>query len=225
MTSGRLTLVAGPIGNLQDLSPRAAKALEEAELWIVEDTRVSARLQSFLKLKRPMRVLNEHTAPSALRKLADEAEGRSVALLSDAGTPGISDPGAELVDELAARACPIDAVPGPSAVTTALMLSGFYAQRFAFLGFLGRRSGQIASDLGSYADSTLTLALFESPHRLEKLLLAASEHLGPRRYVICRELTKIHQQVYRGRLPQVPTASELPRKGEITLVIEGRRRK
>jgi 16S rRNA (cytidine1402-2'-O)-methyltransferase len=222
---GRLTVVATPIGTLGDLSPRAAAALAAAELWIVEDTRVSGRLQAHLGVKRPMRVLNEHTPEPQLARLADEIAGSdSVALLTDAGTPGVSDPGSELVSACLELGVAIDALPGPSAVTTALSLSGFFAQRYAFLGYPPRKPGPMRELLAPYADSSLTLVLFESPHRVGKLLAVCGDVLGERRYTVCRELTKAHQQVWRGKLPAVPSETEVPQKGEVTLVVEGRRR-
>ena len=150
--------------------------------------------------------------------------GAQAVVLTDGGAPAISDPGAILTDKCRDAGVEIDAIPGPSAVVTALMLSGFFAQRFAFLGFLGRKPGAIRGELSTFADSPLTLVLFESPHRLEVLLKTAEEALGNRRYAICRELTKMHQQVYRSTLSEIPTEEQVPRKGEITLVIEGRRR-
>lgn len=222
---GRLVLVATPIGNLGDLSDRARLALSEAEMWLVEDTRVSGKLQSALGIPRPMRTVNEHTPDERLTALVDEIRaGRIAVLLTDAGAPGVSDPGARLVDLCHQAAVPVDSVPGPSAVTNALALSGFYAQRFAFLGFLGRKPGAIRDVLAPFAESPLTLVLFESPHRFGKLLAAAHGVLGPRRYAICREMTKLHQQVFRGQLPEVPNASAVPARGEFTLVIEGLRR-
>ncbi len=222
---GRLTVVAGPIGNLGDLSDRVRQALAEAEFWIVEDTRVSGKLASALGLKKPMRVLNEHTPPFKVEQyVAQLAEGFSAAILSDAGTPGVSDPGADLVDQCYARGIPVDGAPGPSAVTTALMLSGFFAQRFAFLGFLGRKPGAMRQAMEPFAESTLSLVLFEAPTRIDKLLATCAEVLGSRRYAICRELTKSHQQIWRGELPALPTEDEVPRRGEFTLVIEGMRR-
>lgn len=220
-----LTLVAGPIGNLADLSPRAAQALREADFWIVEDTRVSAKLASHLGIRKPMVVLNDHTPKPKLDSYVERlSEGERGVLLSDAGSPGISDPGAELVDRCLVAQLTVDAVPGPSAVTDALMLSGFYAQRFCFLGFLGKKVAQAKKELTPFADSPMTLVLFESPFRIEATINIATEALGSRRYAICRELTKRHQQVVRGTLPNVPTEQEMPRKGEITLVIEGKRR-
>ena len=221
---GKLTLVATPIGNLSDLSPRAVEALSAAEYWIVEDTRVSGKLASHLGIKKQMKVLNDHTSPPQVKRYADELKkGAQAALLTDGGAPAISDPGAILTDLCHEAGVLVEGIPGPSAVVTALMLSGFFAQRFAFLGFLGRKAGAIKGELAPFADSPITLVLFESPHRLESLLGAAHEALGDRRYAICRELTKMHEQVYRSRLPEIPSEEQVPRKGEITIVIEGRR--
>ena len=226
MAEGRLVVVATPLGNLGDLSPRAAEALTEATQWAVEDTRVSARLQQHLGVKKPMTVLNDHTPPTRLASLVEAVEsGETVAVLSDAGTPAVSDPGAELVDLCHERGFSVDAAPGPSAVTTALSLAGFYAQRFAFLGFLPRKPGPMREVLAPFADSTLTLVMFESPFRVEALLKSCAETLGDRRYAVCRELTKLHQQVWRGRLPETPTEKQVPKKGEFTVVIEGIRRR
>jgi 16S rRNA (cytidine1402-2'-O)-methyltransferase len=223
---GRLTLVATPIGNLADLSPRAIETLGAADFWIVEDTRVSGKLQSHLGIKKMMRVLNDHTGDHQVAKYVEEIAGGShAALLTDGGSPVISDPGAALCDKCHEAGIEIAGVPGPSAVISALMLSGFFGQRFCFLGFLGKKAGAIKSELRPFADSPLTLVLFESPFRIEALLKAAAEELGERRYAICREMTKIHEQVYRAVLPNMPDERELPRKGEVTIVIEGRRRR
>jgi 16S rRNA (cytidine1402-2'-O)-methyltransferase len=223
-TKGVLTIVATPIGNLGDLSPRAASALRDADFWIVEDSRVSGRLQSHLEVKKPMRVLNEHTSPEKLRSYVSQIEaGESAALLTDAGTPVVSDPGTELVGACVESGIEVDAIPGPSAVTTALALSGFYGQRFAFLGYPPRKPGPLRELLEPYADSPLTLVFFESPHRFGKLLAACAESLGERRYAVCRELTKAHQQVWRAALPDLPDEGDVPQKGEVTVVVEGRR--
>lgn len=220
-----LVLVATPIGNLGDLSPRAVEALASAAFWLVEDSRVTGKLASHLGLKKPMKVLNEHSSPAAIERYADEiAKANSVCLVTDGGSPAISDPGAMLADLCHERGIPVDAIPGPSAVPNALALSGFFAQRFAFLGFLGRKPGDIRREFEQFAESPLTIALFESPFRFRKTLELAGEVLGERRYAICREMTKAYQQVYRGRLPYVPTEQEVPSKGEFTLVIEGKRK-
>lgn len=220
-----LVVVATPIGNLGDLSPRARQALEAASFWIVEDSRVSGRLQQHLEIKRPMAVLNDHTSPRALEALADRVESEGpAALISDAGTPAISDPGADLVNLLREREVEVDAIPGPTAVAQAIALSGFFAQRYAFLGFLPRKPGPAKEILEPFKDSTLTLVFFESPFRIDALLKACHETFGDRRFAVCRELTKLHQQVFRGTLGEVPNDKLVPRKGEFTIVVEGFRR-
>lgn len=221
----RLVLVATPIGNLADLSHRAEESLRSADFWIVEDSRVSAKLASHLGLSKPMRVLNEHTPPAKIEQLvAEVAKADTVALLTDGGTPVISDPGAILTDRLHEEGVEIDCAPGPSAVTTALALSGFFGQRFAFLGFSGRKAGDIRALLAPYADSSMTIIAFESPFRFVKYLEVAAEVLGDRRFAVCRELTKMHQQVVRGNLNNLAILRDVPQKGEVTLVIEGKRR-
>ena len=225
VAGGRLVLIATPIGNLGDLTDRARAAASEADWWLVEDTRVSGKLQAVIGCRKPMRVLNDHTPAGVVERYAREiADGAAAALLTDGGCPCISDPGAALVDLCIESGVEVDALPGPSAVTTALAAGGFFAQRFVFLGFLGRKAGAIQGDLRPYADSPLTIVVFESPFRISKFLESAYAALGARRYAICRELTKAHQQVYRDRLPAIPDDSTVPRKGEFTIVIEGRRR-
>lgn len=221
---GRLVLIATPIGNLGDLSPRAREELAGAEAWLVEDTRVSGRLRSVVGASPPMRVLNDHTGPARLAEYAAElAKGARWALVSDAGTPVVSDPGAALVDACRAAGVEITAVPGPSAVLTALCVSGFYGQRFAFLGYLPRKPGPGREVLAPFAASSLTLVLFESAPRMERLLDLLFQILGSRRVAVCRELTKMHEQVWLGLLGTPPTEQEVPRKGELTVVIEGKR--
>jgi 16S rRNA (cytidine1402-2'-O)-methyltransferase len=222
---GGLVLVATPIGNLGDLSPRASIALRDADVWFAEDTRVSTKLQSYLGLGKPMRICNEHTSPVQIEQLIGELKtGKRAALVTDGGSPSISDPGAMLADRCYEEGIEVDAIPGPSAVTTALMLSGFFAQRFAFLGFLPRKPGPMRSEFAVFADSPYTLVAFESPHRVRRLLEAAYLALGERRYAICRELSKVHQQVWRDRLPQTPSEAEVPAKGEVSVVFEGKRK-
>lgn len=223
--AGRLVLVATPLGNLGDLSPRAREALEECDGWVVEDTRVSGKLQVVMGLKKPMTTLNDHSRPAQIASIVAQLEtGAKLALLTDAGTPGISDPGAELVDLCYGEGVEVDSIPGPSAVPLALSLSGFYAQRFAFLGFLPRKPGEARSVLAPFANSTLALVVFESPFRFRKTLEVMATVLPDRRYAVTRELTKQHQQIFRGTFPTLPTPNEVPDKGEFTLVVEGMRR-
>jgi 16S rRNA (cytidine1402-2'-O)-methyltransferase len=222
---GSLVLVATPIGNLSDLSPRAVEALGQVNSWLAEDTRISGKLQSHLGIRKPMRVLNDHTSEEQMDRYVQEIEaGQNIAVVTDGGSPVVSDPGAILCDKCHQEGILVQAIPGPSAAITALTLSGFFGQRFAFLGFLPRKPGEMKSEMAPFKESPLTLILFESQFRIDALLQAAGEALGERRYAICREITKLHEQVYRNRLPYVPTQDEVPRKGEFTLVIEGRRR-
>ena len=172
-----------------------------------------------------MRVLNEHTSPSQIERYVAEIQaGASAVVLTDGGSPAISDPGTQLTDACHEAGIAITAVPGPSAVPTAIALSGFFGQRFAFLGFLGRKAGAIRDELEPFVDSPYTLVLFESPFRVDALFAVLAESLGARRYAICREMTKMHEQVFRGTMPYLPTEAEVPRKGEFTIVIEGKRR-
>lgn len=219
-----LTLVATPIGNLGDLSPRAMEALQSADFWLVEDTRVSGKLQAAFGWHVPMRVLNEHTSERQMLQYVSDLQGLRGALITDAGAPGISDPGAALVDLCHERGVPVVGVPGPSAIIAALMVSGFFAQRFAFLGFLPRQAGALRAALSPFAESPLTLVVFESSFRLDRLILGAADVLPCRRYAVCRELTKKHEQVWRGRLPEPPDLAAVPRRGEFTVVFEGARR-
>lgn len=218
-------MVPTPIGNLGDFSPRSLSALSEADFWIVEDTRMSGKLGSLVNIKKPMKIANDFTGDDAIHRLLDEVEsGRHAVLMSDGGAPAVSDPGARVVDLAHERGIEVDAMPGPSAVINALMLSGFYAQRFAFLGFLGRTPGDIRKELAPFIDSPYTLVLFESPHRFRKLLEITGEILGFRRYAICREISKLNQQVFRSNLPTIPSEAEVASRGEFTIVIEGRRK-
>jgi len=222
----RLTAIATPIGNLGDLSPRAKICLSEADVWFVEDTRVSGQLQRLLEINVSMKRLDEHTNSFDIQKYARQIQESNLkaCIVSDAGTPCVSDPGAMLIDAAYELDIEVDSLPGPSAVSNALVLSGFFAQRYAFLGFLARKAGPIKKELLQFADSAFTLVFFESVHRVDDLLACCHEVLGDRRYAICREMTKMHQQVYRNRLPHRPTELDLPHKGELTLVIEGKRK-
>jgi len=218
-------VVATPLGNLGDLSSRAVEALSAVDFWIVEDTRVSAKLAQHIGIRKPMTILNDHSSPGAVEKIVERlATGETAALLTDAGTPAVSDPGAILVDRIHQAQLDVDSVPGPSAVVLALSLSGFFAQRFAFLGYLPRRPGDIGKELSPYGNTSMTLVLFESPHRFRSVLEVIYQVLGNRRVAICRELTKRHQQIWRGTLDELPSEAEVPAKGEFTIVIEGKRK-
>jgi len=224
MTKPRLSVVCTPIGNLGDLSDRVRDTLSEAAGWIVEDTRVSGKLASHLGLKKPMKVLNDHTSPAAVEQLLAWVESTGhVAVLTDGGAPTVSDPGTTIVDLAHDAGIPVDVIPGPSAVIAALAVSGFFGQRFTFLGFPPRKAGDVRNLFGPFADSTQSIIFFESPFRVLATMKVLAEVFPGRRYAICRELTKLYEQVYRGAFPDLPTEGEVPMKGEFTIVIEGKR--
>lgn len=220
--AGRLLVVATPIGNLDDLSPRARAAFEQADLVACEDTRRTGLLLHNLGIKKPLVSLHEHNERQRLpRLLADLEEGRTVALASDAGTPLLSDPGFLLVREAAARGVKVEAVPGASAVLAALVVSGLPPAPFTFAGFPPPKTGKRRTFYRGWAGLGHTLVLFESPHRLLASLEDALGELGDRPVAIGRELTKMHEEVLRGRLSEV--LEELRRrpalKGEFVLVV------
>ncbi|MDR7420666.1 MAG: 16S rRNA (cytidine(1402)-2'-O)-methyltransferase [Armatimonadota bacterium] len=224
--AGTLYLVATPIGNLEDITLRAIRVLREADLIACEDTRHTARLLSHLDIRTPTLSLHEHNERARLpRILSLLREGKRVALVSDAGTPVISDPGAGLVAAVASEGLPIVAVPGPSAVTTAVVLADFPVERFAFAGFLPRKRAERRRVLESLVRLPMALVFFETPHRVHAALDDLRDVFGDRRMVLARELTKVHEQVVRGTPADLREAlraalGESPR-GEVTLVVEG----
>jgi len=218
-----LVLVATPIGNLQDLSPRARLTLEAADLVVSEDTRRTGVLLRHLGLRRPqlsMRAANERTAVE--RVLAALRAGRQVAVVSDAGTPGISDPGYALLRRAVAEDIPVTMVPGPSAVIMAVVLSGLPAHAFTFRGFPPRADGARRTFLAADATSPYTLVYYEAPHRLARMLCSALEVFGDRPAAVCVELTKRFERVHRGRLSQLAAQWAAQRvRGEVTVGIAG----
>ena len=220
---GRLLVVATPIGNLDDLSPRARAALEGADRVACEDTRHTGRLLAHLGVKRPLVSLHEHNERQRLTQLVEALEaGETIALVSDAGTPLVSDPGFLLVREAAARGVRIEPLPGPSAVLAALVASALPPYPFTFCGFPPPKSGKRRTFYGRFAELEHTLVFFESPHRLTKSLDDAVEIFGPDRpAALCRELTKLHEETLRGSLVEVrDQMAERPKvKGELVLVV------
>ncbi len=198
--------------------------MRTADVIVSEDTSVGARLLAAHGLRRSVLRLDEHAPDAKIRNVLGHAlQGKTILYFSDAGTPGVSDPGPALVDKAYALGIEVDALPGPAAAMTAIMLSGFFAQRFVFLGFLPRKPGAMKAEFIPYADSTTTLVFFESPLRLGKTLKTAMDALGDRRVAVCREMTKVHQQVVRGKLSEL-ISDAVTFKGECTIVLEGRRR-
>jgi len=220
--AGKLLVVATPIGNLDDLSPRARAAFESADLVACEDTRHTGRLLAHLGIKKPLVSVHEHNERQRLpRLLADLAEGKTIALASDAGTPLLSDPGFILVREAAAAGARIEAIPGASAPLAALVASGLPPHPFTFAGFPPPKTGKRRTFYKSWAGLGHTLILFESPHRLLPSLEDALAELGDRPVAIARELTKMHEEILRGPLSEL--LAELKGrpslKGEFVLVI------
>lgn len=219
---GRLLVVATPIGNLDDLSPRARQAFEEADLVACEDTRRTGLLLSNLGIKRPLVSLHEHNERQRLPRLLDALDrGETIAVASDAGTPLVSDPGYLLVREAVERGARVEPIPGPSALLAALVASALPPHPFTFCGFPPPKRGKRRTFFERFAGLDHTLVLFESPHRLLASLEDAVAVLGDRRAAVARELTKLHEEVLRGRLSEIlETLGERPGiKGEIVVVI------
>jgi 16S rRNA (cytidine1402-2'-O)-methyltransferase len=222
---GRLQVIATPIGNLADLSERAREALAGADVIAAEDTRHTAVLLKASGIARPLISLHEHNesqrVPALLARLA---AGERVALVSDAGTPLLSDPGFELVRRAAAAGFEVSTVPGPSAITAALAVAGLPTDRFCFEGFLPARERERRTALGALAQEPRTLVFFEAPHRIAAALADMAAVFGPEREaVVARELTKAHETVYRGSLRELAARAAEAKfaRGEITLVVHG----
>jgi 16S rRNA (cytidine1402-2'-O)-methyltransferase len=223
--SGCLVLVATPIGNLEDLSPRAVRVLAEADVIACEDTRHTRRLLSHAGVSgRPLLAVHDHNEAAQTRRVLGLVDsGQTVAVVSDAGMPGISDPGARLAGAVAASGARVTVVPGPSAALAALVVSGLPAGRFCFEGFLPRRGAERRRRLEATAAERRTTVVYESPHRLEATLADLVEHCGPKRRVaVVRELTKLHEEVWRGTLADALDRSrELAPRGEHVIVVAG----
>jgi 16S rRNA (cytidine1402-2'-O)-methyltransferase len=224
---GTLVLAAAPIGRPEDASPRLAAALGEAPVIAAEDTRRLRRLAGALGVRLSGRVVSYYDDVEAARTpglLAELTAGRDVLLVTDAGMPGISDPGYRLVAAAAAAGLRVTVLPGPSAVTAALAVSGLPTDRFAFEGFPPRRAGERARRFAELAGEQRTLVFFESPRRLGDTLAALADALGPSRpAVVCRELTKTHEEVRRGTLGELSAWAADGQLGEITIVVAGAR--
>jgi 16S rRNA (cytidine1402-2'-O)-methyltransferase len=220
---GCLYVVATPLGNLEDLSVRAIKTLREADLIAAEDTRRTAILCRRYKIKTKLTSYHDHNeaakADALFRRLAD---GQHVALVSDAGTPGISDPGYDLILRAIEKDIPLVPVPGPSAITAALPLSGLPATRFLFIGYLPPRREARRKALAPLAEFPDTLVLFEAPHRIRAALKDMQDILGDRRACLFREMTKMYEEILRGPLSDLLRQIEGKRvKGELTLIVQG----
>ena len=219
--SGTLYVVATPIGNLEDVTLRALRILREAPLIAAEDTRTIRKLLTRHGIPSP-RLLSytEQNRAARTPAILDALRAGDVALVSEAGMPGISDPGVHLVQAAVAAGFTVVPVPGASALTAALAASGLPARSVRYLGFLPRAAGERRRLLAGLAAATDTLLAFEAPHRLRQALLDLRDALGDRRIAVCRELTKLHEEIYRGTISEAIEHFTAPR-GEFTLVIEG----
>jgi 16S rRNA (cytidine1402-2'-O)-methyltransferase len=216
-----LYVVATPIGNLEDISFRALRVLREVKLIAAEDTRKTKILLNKYDIKTPATSYHEHNKLAKLPYILRRLETEDVALVSEAGMPGISDPGYELVVAAIERGITVVPVPGASAITTALAISGLPTDRYLFLGFLPARATPRRRLLETIAGERSTIVIYESPHRVINMLKDIQEILGDRCIAVCRELTKIHEEVFRGKISQAIEHYTMPR-GEFTLVIEGK---
>jgi 16S rRNA (cytidine1402-2'-O)-methyltransferase len=215
-----LYIVATPIGNLSDLSPRAADVLARADLIAVEDSRVTAKLLHHIGVRRPMLPYHDHSAERVRPQLLERMRDGAVALVSDAGTPLISDPGYKLVRDARAAGVAITTIPGPSAVVAALTLAGLPTDRFLFLGFLPPKGGAKATAIAEVAAVRATLVLYESGPRLAATLQALREGLGEREAAVAREISKKFEETVTGTLSELAARyAEAAPKGEIVVVI------
>ena len=224
--SGKLYLVATPIGNLMDMSFRAVEVLKEADLIAAEDTRHSIKLMNHFNIKTPMTSYHEHNSVQKAQVLVEKMlEGVNVALVTDAGTPGISDPGEELVRQAAEAGIEVSPVPGPAACICALIMSGLPTRRFCFEAFLPYDKKERRMILDELARETRTIVIHEAPHHLQKTLKEILEALGDRKISLCREMTKKYEDVFRTTLSEaVSFYEENEPRGEYVLVIEGKSR-
>lgn len=219
---GTLYVVATPIGNLSDITLRALDTLRAVHIIAAEDTRHTRKLLSRYDIHKPLVSYHTHNAVRRGEELLDKmADGKDVALVSDAGTPGISDPGALLVEEAVGRGLAVTVIPGPTALVAALTASGLPTHPFAFIGFAPNRGAARRRFFALYAAFPMTVVLYESPRRLVKTLEDLLGCWGDRRIAVARELTKVHEEVFRGTISEAKAHFTSETKGELTLVVAG----
>jgi 16S rRNA (cytidine1402-2'-O)-methyltransferase len=218
-----LHVLATPIGNLEDLSARALRILRESDAIVSEDTRTTMKLLARYEIRKPLIAYFQHSPSRRLEEILEQLKaGRSLVLVTESGTPGVSDPGARLVDAAFAAGVKVVPLPGPSAVAVAASVCGFGADAFHFAGFLPKKPGKRRRSLEALKGLEVPLIFFESPYRVAALLEDLREVLGDRRLTVCRELTKLHEEVWRTTVSQALERyrKEEPR-GEFTLAVEG----
>jgi 16S rRNA (cytidine1402-2'-O)-methyltransferase len=215
-----LYIVATPIGNLEDITLRALRVLGEVQLIAAEDTRTARKLLNRYSIKTRLTSYFEHNKKNKMPFLLETLEEQDIALISEAGTPGISDPGYELIKGAIEKGFQVISLPGPSAVTSAMAASGLPADQFVYLGFLPRKKGEKRRLLESVSTEPRTVVCFESPYRVVDSLQAMLEKLGERNVAVCREMTKLYEEVFRGTLSEAVEHFRNPR-GEFTIVVQG----
>lgn len=219
--SGLLSVVATPIGNLEDISARAVRVLSEADAIACEDTRVTSKLLSHLEISKPLLSVHEHTNPKAVASLVARVKaGERIAYVCDAGTPGMNDPGGKVVEAVMEAGLKVEAIPGPSALTSAISVCGFAMDEFTYVGFIPHKKGRetLFKEMSERPTPTVFL---ESTHRILKTLEALAKHVNPERMIfVGRELTKMHETLYRGMIKDVTQQIEATStKGEFIVII------
>lgn len=223
MTQGILYICPTPIGNLEDITLRTIKVLNEVDLIAAEDTRHTLKLLNHYNIKKPLISYHEHNKITAGEKILEEIKkGKKIALVTDAGMPGISDPGEDIIKRCIEENIELVALPGPTAFVLALVLSGLSTESFVFEGFLPSKGKERKDRLNKLKSETRTIILYEAPHRIISLLKDLLEALGNRKIAISRELTKIHEETFRGTIQEAIEKFESQNpKGEFVLVVEG----
>lgn len=222
---GKLYLVPTPIGNLKDMTIRGVEVLTSVDIVAAEDTRQTLKLLNHFNLKKTLVSYHQHNEQGKSESIIDQLrDGKSVAIVTDAGTPGISDPGAVVVKKCIEEGIEFEVLPGATAITTALVYSGLDTTKFLFRGFLSRETKERKAVMDEIKDSKETLIFYESPHRLLSTFSFLQENLGDRNISVCRELTKIHEEIKRGKISEmIDYFSQINIKGEFVLVVEGKR--
>lgn len=225
MEAGKLYLVPTPIGNLKDITLRALEVLENADMIAAEDTRQTLKLLNHFNIKKPLISYHKFNEQNKSDKIIDILlEGKNIALVSDAGTPGISDPGSVIVERCIEKNIDFEVLPGATAITTALVYSGLDTTKFLFRGFLPRENKERKVITDELLSSQETLIFYEAPHRLLDTLSYLLDTFGDRRIAVCRELTKLYQEIYRGTLKEsIEYFVENKPRGEFVLVLEGKK--
>ena len=221
MSLGKIFLVPTPIGNLKDITLRALEALENSDEIAAEDTRQTLKLLNHFNIKKPLFSYHQHNEQGKSDDIIDKLkDGKNIALVTDAGTPGISDPGSVIVQKCIEQEIPFEVLPGATAFTTALVYSGLDTTKFVFRGFIPRENKDRKALMEEVKDKRETVIFYESPHRIKKTLNLMLDILGDRNIALCREITKKHEEIIRGHISEIISIVE-ELKGEMVIVVEG----